>query len=127
MATLMTPRTVGAGQESGERTSNTVAPPADIYETEKTYVVVVDLPGVAPAGLSVEAERGTLVIRARVERASTPPEYQEFQLTDYYRAFTLTEDLDTDGITAALRDGVLRVEVPKSIHMQPRKIPVATE
>jgi HSP20 family protein len=127
MATVMNPRTVGAGHERGERAPHTVSPPADIYETEKTYVVVADMPGVAPAGLSVEAERGTLIIRGRPERPATPPDYQEFELGEYYRAFALTEDLNTDGITAVLRDGVLRVEIPKSVQTQPRKIPVKTE
>ena len=81
----------------------------------------------ASDGLDVEAERGTLVIRGRVERPATPPDYQEFELADYQRAFTLTEDLDTDGTSATLRDGVLRVEIPKSPKMQPKKIPVRTE
>jgi HSP20 family protein len=88
---------------------------------------VADLPGVAPGGLDVEAERGTLVIRVRVEHPTTPPDYQEFELADYQRAFTLTEDLDTDGTSATLRDGVLRVEIPKSPQMQPKKISVRTE
>ena len=39
----------------------------------------------------------------------------------------LIEDLDTDGITAKLRDGVLRVEIPKSARMQPKKIQVRME
>ena len=39
----------------------------------------------------------------------------------------LTEDLDTDEIAATLRDGVLRLEIPKSPQVQPRKIPVRAE
>jgi len=99
----------------------------DIYETEKAYVLLADMPGVATDGLDVEAERNTLVIRGRVERPAVPPDNQEFELADYQRAFTLTEDLDTEGITATLRDGVLRVEIPKSPKLQPKKIPVKTE
>jgi len=85
------------------------------------------MPGVAPDGLEVIAERGDLVVRGRVEPPATTPDYQEFELANYYRAFTLTEDLDTAGITAVLRDGVLRVEIPKSPRLQPKKIPVRTE
>jgi HSP20 family protein len=128
MATLTTssPR-AAARRETSERASRTVSPRVDIYEIDKAYVLVADLPGVAPGGLDVEAERGTLVIRGRVEHPTTPPDYQEFELADYQRAFTLTEDLDTDGTSATLRDGVLRVEIPKSPKMQPKKIPVRTE
>jgi HSP20 family protein len=128
MATLTTssPR-AAARRETSERASRTVSPRVDIYEIDKAYVLVADLPGVAPGGLDVEAERGTLVIRGRVEHPTTPPDYQEFELADYQRAFTLTEDLDTDGTSATLRDGVLRVEIPKSPQMQPKKISVRTE
>jgi HSP20 family protein len=128
MATLTTssPR-AAARRETSERASRTVSPRVDIYEIDKAYVLVADLPGVAPGGLDVEAERGTLVIRGRVEHPTTPPDYQEFELADYQRAFTLTEDLDTDGTSATLRDGVLRVEIPKSPKMQPKKISVRTE
>ena len=54
-------------------------------------------------------------------------DYQEFELADDQRAFTPTEDLDTEGITATLRAGVLRVEISTSPQTQPRKIPVRTD
>lgn len=128
MATLTTtdPR-MGARWEITERGARTISPRVDIYETEKAYVLMADLPSVASSGLQVEAERDTLVIRGRVERPATPPDYQEFELADYQRTFTLTEGLDPERITATLRDGVLRVEIPKSPQMQPKKIPVRTE
>lgn len=128
MATMTTTMAPGSTRrEAAERGVRTVPPRVDIYETDAAYVMLADMPGVAAAGLDVEAERDTLVIRGRVTRPATPPDYQEFELTDYHRAFTLTEDLDTAGITAILRDGVLRVEIPKSKRVQPKKIPVRTE
>ena len=60
-------------------------------------------------------------------RRPVTPDYQEFELASYYRAFTLTDDLDAAGISATLRDGVLRIEIPKSPKAQPKKIPVRTE
>jgi len=116
-----------ARREISDRALGTVAPRVDIFETEKSFVLLADMPGVAPDGLEVIAERGDLVVRGRVEPPATTPDYQEFELANYYRAFTLTEDLDTAGITAVLRDGVLRVEIPKSPRLQPKKIPVRTE
>jgi HSP20 family molecular chaperone IbpA len=128
MATMMTTSTAASTRpERPERAVRTISPPVDIYETEKTYVLLADMPGVAPGGLEVVAERDELIVRGRVDRPATAPDYQEFELADYYRAFTLTEDLDTDGISATLRDGVLRVEIPKALGVQPKKIPVRTE
>jgi HSP20 family protein len=114
-------------REPGERQARTIAPRVDIYETEKAFVLLADMPGVNADGLQVVAERHELVIHGRVERPATPPDYQEFEPADYRRTFMLTEDLDTDGINATLRDGVLRVEIPKSPMLQPKKIPVRTE
>jgi HSP20 family protein len=128
MATVTTaPTQAPERREAPERAVRTMAPRVDIYETEKSYVLLADMPGVTPDGLDVVAERDELVVRGRVERPTTTPDYQEFELVDYYRAFSLTEDLDADTTTATLRDGVLRVEIPKSPRMQPKKIPVRTE
>src|SRR5919106_3639935 len=103
-----------------------IRPRVDIYETDHSFVLLADVPGLEPQGVDVEAEKNVLVIRGHCAPAETTPDYQEFELGDYHRAFTLSEDLDTDGITATLREGVLRVEIPKSPHAQPRKIPVRT-
>jgi HSP20 family molecular chaperone IbpA len=130
MATLTTnppPSPATARRETATRAPRIVSPRVDIYETDKAYVLLADMPGVPPEGLDVEAERDTLVIRGRVTRHATPPDYQEFELTDYQRSFVLTEDLDTGGISATLRDGVLRIEIPKRPEVQPKKIPVRAE
>jgi HSP20 family protein len=123
----MTRPTSETQPETAERAARTSSPRVDIYETEKAYVVLADLPGVSPQGLDVVAERDELVIRGRVQRAGTTADYQEFELVDYQRTFTLTEDLDPAAISAVLRDGALRVEIPKSMRLQPKKIPVRVE
>jgi HSP20 family molecular chaperone IbpA len=129
MATVMTApsQTPSTRRETSERATRTVAPRVDIYETDKTYVLLADMPGVPPEGLEVVAEGDGLIVRGRVERPAPTPDYQEFELAEYYRTFSLTEDLDAGGITATLRDGVLRIEIPKSPRMQPKKIPVRTQ
>jgi HSP20 family protein len=128
MATMTTTPTAASTKprEAPERAIRTVAPRVDIYEADKAYVLLADMPGVGPDGLDIVAERDELIIRGRVDRAAAAPDYQEFELANYHRAFTLTEDLDSAGITATLRDGVLRLEIPKSPRVQPKKIPVRT-
>ena len=113
-------------REASERDVPTVAPRADIFETDTAFVILADMPGVGPDGVEVVADSRTLTVRGRVSRSPTNAEleHREFELADYHRAFTLTEDLDTDRISGTLRDGVLRVEIPKSERVQPKKIPV---
>ena len=132
MATMTTTPTTTAPattprRDGGGHTMSTVAPPVDIYETEKAYVLLADMPGVSPDGLDVVAEGHDLIVRGRVDPPAATPDYQEFENASYYRAFTLTEDLDPAGITATLRDGVLRLEIPKSERVRPKKITVRAE
>jgi HSP20 family molecular chaperone IbpA len=109
------------------QTTRTVVPRVDIYETDTAYLLLADMPGVASGGLEVTADRDELTIRGHVEPAKHTPDHQEFELADYHRIFVLTEDLDTASITATLKDGVLRVEVPKHPRLQPKKISVRAE
>jgi HSP20 family protein len=112
---------------AADRETVTLAPPIDIYETDTAFFLLADMPGVAPEGLELIVERNTLRIRGRAQEMTGEPEYQEFELGEYRSAFAITDDLDTDRIKAALRDGVLRVEIPKSERLRPKKIPVASE
>jgi HSP20 family protein len=116
-----------AARESTERAVPTLVPPVDIYETDSAFVLLADMPGVAADGVEVLTERDTLVVRGRAERQTSEADHQEFELGEYRRSFLITEDLDTAAITAKLSDGVLRVEIPKSDRLKPRKIPVHAE
>jgi HSP20 family protein len=107
------------------RDTEAVTPSVDIYETEAGHVLLADMPGVSRDGLEIHVERDRLTIRGRVVSADTPrPQHREFVLRDYYRAFTLADDVDTEHINATLNDGVLRLELPKSERARARKIPV---
>jgi HSP20 family molecular chaperone IbpA len=126
-AMTTTTATPAERREAGTRAPRTIVPRVDLYETDTRFVLLADMPGVTSDGLEVTAERESLTIRGRVDAPERTPDYQEFELGEYYRTFTLTDDLDTDGVTGTLRDGVLTVEIPKSPRVQPKKIPVRTE
>jgi HSP20 family molecular chaperone IbpA len=103
-----------------------VTPPVDIYETDKAHVVLMDVPGVSRDDLDIHVEQNQLTVRARVSREDRPKlAHREFRLRDYYRAFTLVDEIDTERISASLNDGVLRVELPKSPRAQARRVTVA--
>ena len=103
------------------------APVFDVYETDSGFVLVVDMPGVRSDGLDVVAERETVTIRGRVTRPERAPEHEEYELVDYFQSLALTEDLDLSKVSASLKDGVLRVTIPKSPTVQPRRIQIKTE
>jgi len=102
-------------------------PAFDVFETDTALVLVADMPGVQADRLEVIAERDTLTLRGRVTRPESMPDYVEYELEDYFQSVMLTEDLSAAGVTAKLKDGVLRVEIPKSPTIQRRRIAIQTE
>lgn len=104
-----------------------VVPPVDVFETDSTITLLADLPGVPKDGLNVRVDGETLVLEATA--AAIGPDgmelvYGEAQCPAYRRQFTLSRELDTSRIEAQLRDGVLRLTIPKAEEARPRRIEV---
>lgn len=106
-----------------------LSPDTDIWEQDDAYVVVADVPGVAEKDVEVTVEDDVLTLRAHgTERAPAAHDslYQEFMPADYERSFELAESVDADRIRATLRNGTLRVVLPKAEARKPRQIRVET-
>jgi HSP20 family protein len=106
--------------ESGaERTRDRLAfvPRVDIYETNDSIVVLADMPGVDEGSVDITLESDVLSINGYVELAE-PEDYQlayaEYRVGDYQRKFTLSDQIDRDGIEATMKDGVLRLHLSKA-------------
>ena len=105
----------------------TVVPPVDVYEDESSITLLADLPGVARDQLHVRVDGDTLVLEATastVGPADLELVYGELQCPAYRRQFTLSRELDTQRTEAQLRDGVLRLTIPKAEEARPRRIQV---
>ena len=116
--------------ESGaERTRDRLAfvPLADIYETEEAIVVVTDLPGVDENSVDVTLEKNVLTISGYVEPMRPDGHalaHAEYEVGDYLRAFTLSGQIERDGIKAEVKDGVLSLHLPKITEARKRKIAI---
>jgi HSP20 family protein len=109
-----------------ERSRGYVTPPANISATENEYLVEVDMPGVDKDGLEVTVEGNELTIIGR--RKSDLPDgelcYCESAQADFRRVFELGPDVDTSKISAEMRQGVLKLRLPKSEKAKPKQIEV---
>jgi HSP20 family protein len=112
-----------------ERTRDRLAfvPRADIYETGEGITVVADMPGVDESSVDITLENNVLTIRGFVEPVE--PEgrslaYSEYRVGDYERAFSLSDQIDQDGIDALVKDGVLRMYLPKITEARRRAIAI---
>lgn len=102
-------------------------PPVDIFETTEGITLVADMPGVSKERLSVSVERDSLVIEGDVQvdiPQQIEPVHADVRATHYRRSFALSSELDSGKISAALKDGVLTLRIPKRAELQPRRIQV---
>lgn len=116
----------GSGQPQPQQ-QRAVVPPVDVFENDASITLLADLPGVRREQLQVRVDGDTLLLEATAETAG--PEglelvYGELQCPAYRRQFTLSRELDTTRIDAQLRDGVLRLTIPKAEEAKPRRIQV---
>lgn len=115
--------------EGVERTNTrrVFKPDVDIAEKSDDTVLLADVPGVDEKSLDITLEKNVITIRGRVEPdipAGYRFAYGEYEVGDYERAFTLSDEVDKDRIQATIRNGVLRLVLPKAAAAKARKIAI---
>jgi len=103
-------------------------PPLNVWETKRAWIVESELPGYTMEQLDISLLGDQLTLSG--SREVSAPEganvlRSERRSQEFTRTITLPGDVDQEGVTASLRNGVLTIELPKSPAAQPRKIPVA--
>jgi HSP20 family protein len=102
-------------------------PSVDILDTASDVVLVADVPGVDESHLDVTLDKNVLTIRGTVQHASFEgytPLRTEYGVGDFERVFTVSDDVNRDGIEATVKDGVLQLKLPKTAQSARRKINV---
>ena len=110
-----------------DRAQPSVVPPVDIFEDEAGITLLADLPGVSRDRLNVRVDGDSLVIEARADTGEAKEVelvYGEARHPSYRREFTLSRELDASRIEANLKDGVLKLGIPKAEEARPRRIEV---
>lgn len=109
------------------RSGNWFVPPADIYETPETVVLVIDMPGVCYDCAHVNIMDDELVVTGHVTHGEDQDDYvlyREYDVGHYHRHFGLPPTIDQSRIEAVMADGVLTVTMPKAEEVKPRRIPI---
>ncbi|MGB5217663.1 MAG: Hsp20/alpha crystallin family protein [Smithella sp.] len=109
------------------RNVKTFVPRVDIYETKDALFLIADMPGVDEKTVDVELEKNILTITGRAENGRVKDYslvFSEYEVGDYERTFTLSDEIDKDKIKATVRQGVLRLELPKAEKVKPQKIKI---
>ena len=117
------------GPISVERTKNAkvYVPRTDIYETSEGITLIADMPGVDATSVDVVIEKNTLTITGTVDPSSYKHRgiiFSEYDVGDYQRAFTITDEIDREHVVATVKDGVLRLKLPKTARLKAKKIEI---
>jgi HSP20 family protein len=114
--------------------ARTLTPAADVFETDKTVELHLDMPGIAPEAIDVKLEGNQLTISAERKNEKVINEKdekgwirRERNLGTFSRTFTLNETLEGTTPEASYRHGVLIVTLPKREAAQPRSFKVKVE
>jgi HSP20 family protein len=103
-------------------------PDFDVKECGNAYVFKADLPGIQEKDVDVSFTGNRLTVSGKreEERREEKETYYSFERScgSFSRSFTLPAGVDPEKATAALKDGVLTISVPKTPETQPRRIPV---
>ena len=114
-------------QQEGTRPGPVFRPDVDILERGDAYLIYADLPGVDDKRVQVRLENGILSLDAELATAPDPAWnliHAEYRLGSFHREFRLSDEIDSTGVNASMRDGVLELRLPKTERHQPRQIAV---
>ncbi len=123
---------VSESPEKAERTRTTkiYIPSVDIIEKKDEIVLFADMPGVDEKNVDITLEKNVLTIYGKVD-AIIPEKHRlslsEYGIGDYHRSFTLTDEVDKDKIQATMKNGVLKLILPKAEAVKTKKIIVKSE
>ena len=109
--------------------ARTFLPTTDIFETEDALTVVMEMPGVDKTNLDIHVENDVLSVAGRIDLGKyekLAPLYTEYNLGHYRRTFTLTSRINQERIAAEMKDGVLRLTLPKVEQAKPRRIHIGS-
>ena len=103
-------------------------PPVDIYENESELLLVADIAGVCKEDLSINFKDSVLTLEG-CRDLEVPGSNQQtsFECLEYRRTFSIPAGIDAEAINADLKNGVLRLHLPKSAAMMRHQIEVKSE
>jgi len=109
------------------KTGKVFVPIVDIREAKDSLLLVADMPGVDEKSVDITLEKNILTITGYVKPSvfeNHTVVHSEYDIGDYERAFTISDEVDRDGIAATVKNGVLRVTLRKAEKAKVKKIAI---
>jgi HSP20 family protein len=103
-------------------------PAVDVYESNDTYRIELELPGISKDAIEVNYEDEILSVKANRQTPELAEGVRawktERRTGNFYRSFRLVKDIDADSIQANYNDGVLTINLKKTEKVSGKRIEV---
>ena len=100
----------------------------DLEDNEKEYLLKAEMPGFKKEDIEIDVQDNAVVITGEVGWKYDKKEHEylckERACKSFYRTVDLPEEIDVNGVTANLTEGVLEICLPKKTPKQKRKVKV---
>lgn len=99
-------------------------PASDIYETESSYVIAMDLPGINRESLEIDIDDNRLVVKGTRAIEESRQHRSERPRGKFRRTFSVPVSVDQARIGAEYKEGVLQIRLPKRTEQKPKRIDI---
>ena len=103
---------------------------ADIHESDGSYLISLDMPGVLQEDIKLELSNNLLTVTTERKSDNMQDDIKTHRMERYYgvakRTFALPDGIDSDSIAANYENGVLSVSIPKEEVAKPKKIQIGS-
>ena len=107
---------------------NQWSPEVDIKEEEKQYVLLAEMPGIATKDIDITFDNNSLTIKGeKKNKIEESKEYHRVETSSgsFTRSFTFPQNINSEGIKAQSKDGILEITIPKKESSLPKKIKIS--
>lgn len=113
----------------------TMVPKVDVKETKDSYSLDMELPGRTENDVDIEIDRNTLTIASKKEEVKEENKKEkdgskekwlikERRYSSFSRSFQLPEDVDSEGVKASFKNGILNIVMPRKALAAPKRIAI---
>jgi HSP20 family protein len=121
-------REVERSRKEEDFVSSEWTPPVDIFELGETFVLKLEIPEVDKSSIDIKINDNELTIKGerKLEPGVDQESYHRMErgYGTFVRSFSLTKTIDSSKIKAAVKDGILRIELPKKEEVKPKQIKI---
>jgi HSP20 family protein len=115
-------------RREGGFASSDWTPPVDIFESGEVFVLKLEIPEVNEKSIDIKINDNELTIKGerKLEPGADPEGYHRMERGHgrFIRSFRLTAAIDPSRIKATLKEGILRIELPKKEEARPTRIEI---